>query len=116
MAHRLGLYSIKSELEDLALRYTEPEVYSRIEDSLKSTKDVRNRFIRRFVAPIKDNLAEQGYNFEIKARTKSISSIWRKMVNKEVPFEEVYDLFAIRIIVNSSIEQEKRIVGEFTPL
>ncbi len=107
LAHRLGLYSIKSELEDLALKYTEPEVYGRIEDNLKSTKDVRNRFIRRFVAPIKDSLKEQGYDFDVKARTKSISSIWRKMVNKEVPFEEVYDLFAIRIIVNSDIESEK---------
>lgn len=107
LAHRLGLYSIKSELEDLALRYTEPEVFARIESSLKSTKDVRNRFIRRFTAPIKEGLTEQGYRFEIKARTKSISSIWRKMVNKEVPFEEVYDLFAIRIIVDSDIDHEK---------
>lgn len=107
LAHRLGLYSIKSELEDLSLRYTEPEVYKQIEDSLKSTKDVRNRFIRRFTAPIKEALTEQGYKFEIKARTKSISSIWRKMTQKEVPFEEVFDLFAIRIIVESEPHMEK---------
>ena len=107
LAHRLGLYSIKSELEDLSLRFTEPRIYNQIESNLKSTKDVRNRFIRRFVQPIRDALAEQEYKIEIKARTKSISSIWRKMTTKEVPFEEVYDLFAIRIIVDSPTAQEK---------
>ncbi len=107
LAHRLGLYSIKSELEDLSLRYTEPEIYSQIESNLKSTKDVRNRFIRRFITPIKEALTAQGYNFEIKARTKSISSIHRKMISKEIPFEEVYDLFAIRIIVESEPHMEK---------
>jgi GTP pyrophosphokinase len=107
LAHRLGLYSIKSELEDLSLLYCEPEVYHMIESNLKSTKDVRNRFIRRFMQPIKDVLAQEGYHFEIKARTKSVSSIWRKMQVKGVPFEEVYDLFAIRIIVDSPLEIEK---------
>jgi GTP pyrophosphokinase len=107
LAHRLGLYSIKSELEDLSLLYCEPEVYHMIESNLKSTKDVRNRFIRRFMQPIKDVLAQEGYHFDIKARTKSVSSIWRKMQVKGVPFEEVYDLFAIRIIVDSPIELEK---------
>lgn len=107
LAHRLGLYSIKSELEDLAMRYTEPELYDKIEASLKSTKDVRNRFIRRFTAPIRDSLTHQGYRFEIKARTKSISSIWRKMNSKEIPFEEVYDVFAIRIIIDSPPQSEK---------
>jgi GTP pyrophosphokinase len=107
LAHRLGLYSIKSELEDLSLLYCEPEVYHMIESNLKSTKDVRNRFIRRFMQPIKDVLAQEGYNFDIKARTKSVSSIWRKMQVKGVPFEEVYDLFAIRIIVDSPLEIEK---------
>lgn len=107
LAHRLGLYTIKSELEDLSLRYTEPRIYEQIEANLKSTKDVRNRFIRRFTAPIKEALSEQGYKFEIKARTKSISSIWRKMTTKEVPFEEVYDLFAIRIIVDTTQALEK---------
>ncbi|MFA7273457.1 MAG: RelA/SpoT family protein [Crocinitomicaceae bacterium] len=107
LAHRLGLYSIKSELEDLSLRYTEPEIYDQIENNLKSTKDVRNRFIRRFTAPIREALLEQNYKFEIKARTKSISSIHRKMISKEIPFEEVYDLFAIRIIVDSEPLMEK---------
>jgi GTP pyrophosphokinase len=107
LAHRLGLYSIKSELEDLSLRYTEPEIYEQIEGKLKSTKDVRNRFIRRFMAPIRESLIKQGYKFEIKTRTKSIASIHRKMVSKEIPFEEVYDLFAIRIIVDSEPHMEK---------
>ena len=107
LAHRLGLYSVKSELEDLALRYTEPVIYMDIESKLKSTKDARNRFIRKFVQPIKDSLTKEDYDFEIKARTKSISSIWRKMSTKGVPFEEVFDLFAIRIIVDTPQEMEK---------
>lgn len=107
LAHRLGLYSVKSELEDLALRYTEPSIYLEIDGKLKSTKDARNRFIRKFVQPIKDSLDKEGYNFEIKARTKSIASIWRKMTTKGVPFEEVFDLFAIRIIVNTEQDREK---------
>lgn len=107
LAHRLGLYSIKSELEDLAFRYTEPEVYDDIEKKLKSTKDARNRFIRKFTQPIKDALLHEGYVFQIKARTKSISSIWKKMKSKGIPFDEVYDIFAIRIILDTPIELEK---------
>ncbi len=107
LAHRLGLYSVKSELEDLALRYTEPEVFNEIEGKLKSTKDVRNRFIRKFTGPIREALSNEGYNFKVKVRTKSISSIWRKMKGKGIPFEEVYDVFAIRIIVDAESEQEK---------
>jgi GTP pyrophosphokinase len=107
LAHRLGLYSVKSELEDLAMLYSEPDIYANIEASLKSSKDVRNRFIRRFVAPIREALLHEGYVFDIKARTKSVSSIHRKITTKGVPFEEVYDLFAIRIIVDTPIELEK---------
>lgn len=107
LAHRLGLYSIKSELEDLAFMYTEPEIYREIENNLKSTKDVRNRFIRRFTHPIREALLHEGYIFDIKVRTKSVSSIWRKMQDKGIPFEEVYDLFAIRIIIDTPIELEK---------
>jgi GTP pyrophosphokinase len=107
LAHRLGLYSIKSELDDLAFKYTEPEVYKNIESNLKSTQDVRNRFIRRFTHPIREALFHEGYVFDVKVRTKSISSIWRKMQTKEIPFEEVYDLFAIRIIVDTPVELEK---------
>lgn len=107
LAHRLGLYSIKSELEDLAFKYTEKDIYQQIEGALKSTQDVRNRFIRRFVHPIKEAMLHEGYIFDIKARTKSISSIWRKMKSKEIPFEEVYDVFAVRIIVDTPQELEK---------
>lgn len=107
LAHRLGLYSIKSELDDLAFKYTEPEVYKQIESNLKSTQDVRNRFIRRFTQPIREALMHEGYVFDMKVRTKSISSIWRKMQTKGIPFEEVYDLFAIRIIVDTPVELEK---------
>jgi GTP diphosphokinase / guanosine-3',5'-bis(diphosphate) 3'-diphosphatase len=107
LAHRLGLYSVKTELEDLAMLYTETEIYNEIQAKLKSTKDVRNRFIRRFVHPIREALIKEGFDFDIKARTKSISSIWRKMQDKDLPFEEVFDLFAIRIILNSDFELEK---------
>ncbi len=107
LAHRLGLYSIKTELEDLSMMYCEPEVYRDIETKLKSTADVRNRFIRRFMAPIRETLLHEGYIFDIKARTKSISSIWRKMQTKAIPFEEVFDVFAIRIILETPIELEK---------
>ena len=107
LAHRLGLYSVKSELDDLAFKYTEPEVYQQIESNLKSTQDVRNRFIRKFTQPLKEALQLEGYAFEMKVRTKSIASIWKKMQTKEIPFEEVYDLFAIRIIVETPIELEK---------
>ncbi len=107
LAHRLGLYSIKTELEDLSMMYCEPDVYRDIETKLKSTADVRNRFIRRFMAPIRETLLHEGYIFDIKARTKSISSIWRKMQTKDIPFEEVFDVFAIRIIVETPVELEK---------
>jgi GTP pyrophosphokinase len=107
LAHRFGLYSIKTELEDLSLKYCEPEVYILIQNQLKSTQDVRARFIRRFMSPIKDTLLHEGYIFDIIARTKSISSIWRKMQTKEIPFEEVFDVFAIRIIIETPPELEK---------
>lgn len=107
LAHRLGLYSVKNELEDLAFRYTEPDVYEDIQLKLKSTADVRNRFIRKFVHPIKEALLHEGYVFKIKVRTKSISSIARKIKDKGVPFEEVYDIFAIRIILDTPQELEK---------
>lgn len=107
LAHRLGLYTIKGELEDLCLKYLNPKAYQEISGKLKSTEAVRNRFIRRFMRPIKENLSKEGYIFKIKTRTKSISSIYRKMKNKEVPFEEVFDLFAVRIILDTPPELEK---------
>jgi len=107
LAHRLGFYSIKSELEDLSMMYTNKDVYEMVEKKLKSSKEVRNRFIRRFMAPIKEQLTKEGYVFKIKTRTKSVSSIWRKMKSKGIPFEEVFDLFAIRIIIDTPPELEK---------
>ena len=107
LAHRLGLYNIKSELEDLCLMYTNPEAYDEIALKLKSTQPVRQRFIRRLVNPIKNALTEEGYDFEIKARTKSVASIWKKMQAKQIPFEEVFDLFAIRIILDTPEDREK---------
>src|SRR5690554_7191503 len=83
LAHRLGLYTIKGELEDLCLRYMNPQAYREVSSKLKSTHAVRQRFIRRFTHPIKEALINEGYVFEIKARTKSISSIWRKMKSKK---------------------------------
>ncbi|MBL7720319.1 MAG: bifunctional (p)ppGpp synthetase/guanosine-3',5'-bis(diphosphate) 3'-pyrophosphohydrolase [Flavipsychrobacter sp.] len=107
LAHRLGLYEIKSELEDLALKYTQPEVYMEIAKGLKETKRDRTRYINEFIKPIKEELQTQGFNFEIYGRPKAIHSIWNKMRSKHVSFEEVYDLFAIRIIVKSTPEREK---------
>jgi GTP pyrophosphokinase len=107
LAHRLGLYSVKSELEDLSMLYCETDIYNEISRKLKNTADVRNRFIRRFMSPIKETLLHEGYIFDIKARTKSISSIWRKMQFKDIPFEEVFDIFAIRIILETPVELEK---------
>lgn len=107
LAHRLGLYTIKTELEDLCLKYLNPEAYNLVSSKLKSTHAVRQRFIRRFIRPIKEALTKDEYDFEIKARTKSISSIWKKMKDKNVDFEEVFDLFAVRIILNTPEEREK---------
>jgi guanosine-3',5'-bis(diphosphate) 3'-pyrophosphohydrolase len=107
LAHRLGLYEIKSELEDLSLKYTQPEVYMEIAKGLKETKRDRSRYINEFIKPIKDELQGQEFSVEIYGRPKAIHSIWNKMRTKHVSFEEVYDLFAIRIIVDSPIEREK---------
>ncbi len=107
LAHRLGLYNIKSELEDHALRFKEPEIYTEISHKLKKGEAVRKRFISRFVLPIKEALDHEGFGYEIKGRPKSVNSIYNKMQKKHVTFEEVYDVFAIRIIVDSKQELEK---------
>lgn len=107
LAHRLGLYAIKSELEDLALKYTEPEIYQTIAKKLEDTAVSRSKFINTFIYPIKKALSEQNLNFEIIGREKSIYSIWQKMKTKDVTFEEVYDLFAVRIIIDTDYENEK---------
>ncbi len=107
LAHRLGLNAIKNELEDLALKYTEPAVYKEISRKLKSSKDQRNRFIRKFIAPLQKSLDQHGLKFEIKGRPKSIYSIYQKMKKQDIPFEKVYDLFAVRVVVDSPPELEK---------
>lgn len=107
LAHRMGLYNIKSELEDLSLRYTKPEDYFGVERKLSETKEEREKYIKDFIRTLKDKLDEEGLEFEIKGRSKSINSIYRKMVKQGIPFEEVYDLFAIRIIYRSDRKNEK---------
>jgi GTP pyrophosphokinase len=107
LAHRLGLYSIKTELEDLALKYMEPEQYEDISLKLKKGQAVRTRFINRFVLPITRALDKEGLKYEIKSRPKSVYSIWNKIHKKNIPFEEIYDLFAIRIILDTKPEYEK---------
>lgn len=107
LAHRLGLYAIKTELEDLATKYLEPDNYNFVKDKLQETKTQRNRYIKQFIEPITSSLNDGGFTFEIKGRPKSIHSILTKMKKQNIPFEEVYDLFAIRIILNSEFENEK---------
>lgn len=107
LAHRLGLNNIKTELEDLGLKYTEPEIYNDIDQKLKDTQAERARYIHRFIIPLREALHEQKLKFRIFGRPKSVYSIWNKIKNKNVPFEEVYDIFAIRILVDSPPEQEK---------
>jgi GTP diphosphokinase / guanosine-3',5'-bis(diphosphate) 3'-diphosphatase len=107
LAHRLGFYNIKSEMEDLAVRYLEPEQYNYVECRVKQTTASRNKLIRDFSIPLKEKLEKQGFKFTIKSRTKSIHSIMLKMKKQGVEFEEVYDLFAVRIILDSKTENEK---------
>ena len=107
LAHRLGFYNLKTELEDLSLKYKEPEDYGMISSRLRKTKAVRTRFINTLTVPIKQSLDEAGMAYEIMGRPKSIYSIWNKMQTKKVSFEEVYDVFAIRIILDTDEAQEK---------
>ena len=107
LAHRLGLYNIKTELEDLFLKFTDRENYDSISGKIKFSQNIRTRFIREFIRPIKEEISKSGYQFEIKGRTKSVFSIWNKMQKQGVSFEEVYDLFAIRIILKTTPQQEK---------
>lgn len=107
LAHRLGLYAIKSELEDLSMKYTERETYQFIKNKLNEKKAEREKFIRDFIGPVQSVLKEQGLDADVFGRPKSIHSIWNKMKKKAIPFEEVYDLFAIRIILDSTPDHEK---------
>lgn len=107
LAHQTGLYKIKSELEDLYLKYADPEQYRTITNLLKATEKDRQRLAVDFVEPLKEKLTAEGIKYTMKARTKSAYSIWRKMENQHISFEEVYDVFAIRFIIDSPLETEK---------
>lgn len=107
LAHRMGLYNIKTELEDLSMKYMEPEAYRDIAKKLAETKRERTRYINEFIRPLKEKMQAANFNFEIYGRPKSIHSIWNKIKKKGVAFEEVYDLFAIRVILDSPTEKEK---------
>ena len=107
LAHKLGLYKLKSELEDLSLKYLEHDAYYMIKDKLNATKKSRDSYIERFITPIQQRLEEAGLRFHMKGRTKSIHSIWQKMKKQKCNFEGIYDLFAIRIIIDSPIDKEK---------
>lgn len=107
LAHRLGLNTIKTELENLGLKYTNPDAYTDIENKLKESEPERKKFIQKFIDPLKEILAEQGFKFKIFGRAKSIFSIYNKIKTKDVTFDEIYDLLAIRIVIDSPLEQEK---------
>jgi GTP pyrophosphokinase len=123
LAHRMGLYNIKTEMEDLAMKYMEPETYKEIAKKLSETKRERTKYINEFIKPIKDKLDKANLEGDIYGRPKSIHSIWNKMKKKGVAFEEVYDLFAIRVLLDSPPEREKEdcwkvysmITDEYTP-
>ncbi len=107
LAHRLGLYAVKTELEDLALKYTEPDIFKTIVTKLQQSRKERDKFIHEFTQPLMAEFDKAGLKYEIKGRPKSINSIWNKMKKQGVSFEEIYDLFAIRIIIDTTMEKEK---------
>ena len=107
LAHRMGLYNLKTEMEDLAMKYLEPDTYKQVAKKLSETKRERTKYINEFIKPVKEKLDKAEFAYEIYGRPKSIHSIWNKMKKKNVEFEEVYDLFAIRIIVTAGFEYEK---------
>lgn len=109
LAHRLGLYGIKGELEDLALKYTNRAIYKQIATELNNTKRERDAYIAAFIAPVKKKLEDKGLIFSIKGRTKSISSIWAKIQKQKVDMKHIYDLFAIRIVLDIPQEKEKSV-------
>ena len=109
LAHRLGIYNIKTELEDLSLKYLDPEAYNYIDKKLKDTKVKRDKYIREFIKPINEKLGRENIKYEIKGRTKAISSIWNKMKKQDVDFDGIFDIYAIRIIIDSPFEKEKEL-------
>ena len=108
LAHKLGLYKLKSELEDLSLKYLEHDAYYHIKEKLNATKEARDKYIEQFIGPIEKKLKDAGLKFHMKGRTKSIHSIWQKMKKQKCAFEGVYDLFAIRIIIDCPSDKEKQ--------
>jgi len=106
-AHRLGLYNIKSEMEDTSLHFLQPVVYNEIKEKLIKSKFTREKYISEFVSPLIEELKKRGIKFKMKSRTKTIASILNKMTNKQVEFEEIYDIFALRFIIDSTAEEEK---------
>lgn len=108
LAHKLGLYLIKRELEDLSLKYLEPDVFYMIKEKLSATREARDLYISNFIKPVEEKLKAAGLKFHIKGRTKSIHSIWQKMKKQQCKFEGIYDLFAIRVIIDSAPELEKQ--------
>ena len=116
LAHKLGLYKLKSELEDLSLKYLEHDAYYMIKDNLNATKKSRDAYIEKFIKPIDEKLKQMGVKCHIKGRTKSIHSIWQKMKKQQCGFNGIYDLFAIRIIIDSPIDQEKMLCWQTSSL
>ena len=108
LAHKLGLYAIKNELEDISLKYLDRKVFDQIANRLQETKEARDRYVQDFIKPIKERLEQEGLRFELKGRTKSINSIWQKMQKQGVDLSGIYDLFAIRIILDTTPKDEKR--------
>lgn len=108
LAHRLGLYKIKSELEDMSLKYTNRDLYTQIAHKLNETKKERDKYIANIIAPVEKALKEAGLKFEIKGRTKSIYSIWNKMKKQNADLKDIYDLFAIRVIIDTPLKNEKQ--------
>ncbi|MDE6236660.1 MAG: RelA/SpoT family protein, partial [Muribaculaceae bacterium] len=109
LAHRLGLFKIKTELEDLAFRYEHPDIYREITSKIKENEAARNRIVEEFVGPVREKLDAAGFKYEIKARVKSAYSIYRKMEKKHIPFEEVYDIYAVRVIFENDDDALERL-------
>ncbi|MFC2114292.1 RelA/SpoT family protein [Bacteroidota bacterium] len=106
LAHRLGLFTIKSELEDLSIKYTEPLIFQNLDSKIKSNQLQLNRFVKTFMRPVQDSLDKNKFSYEVKARFKSVYSIYKKMKSRNIGYDQIYDLFAIRIILDNSIEEK----------
>ena len=116
LAHRLGLYNIKTEFHDICMKITDTETYNEISKKLLDTESQRSQYIKEFIDPLNSKLNDLEVDYRVLGRSKAISSIWNKIQTKQVPFEQIYDLFAVRIIVDVPKEKEKSIVGRYIPL